>query len=525
MNKRFIYYPIIGALLVIGGMYVGIKLGTNLTLNKAKSYFSSKAMSGNKLNNVINYIQSEYVDTVNADELSNKAINSLLAELDPHSVYIPAEEFEHTNEQLEGGFDGIGVEFNIFNDTLIVISPLSGGPSATAGVMPGDKIINVNGKCIAGNGLKSDDVFKYLKGKKGTLVKLDVLRMGFKKLLPFNIIRDKIPMKSVDISYMIQPTVGFIKISKFSSTTHDEFTKGFTVLKAQGLKSLILDLRGNPGGFLNEAVDLCDDFLDDKKLIVYTQGNARPKQEYYATTKGVFEKGKLVVLIDEGSASAAEIVAGAIQDNDRGTVIGRRSFGKGLVQEQSQLNDGSAIRLTIARYYTPSGRCIQKPYIKGKHEDYYEEEINRYKSGELLNKDSIKFNKQETFKTLKGKTVYGGGGIMPDVFIGIDTSMAQRELIEILVKTEANKYCLAYANKHRAELTNFKQSNTLLLAPAFLQQNKINTKFKETLLLLDNYLLATSLRYAGNNIQFYNLYFNKDKTLISALNTALTNKN
>ncbi|MBC7411699.1 MAG: S41 family peptidase [Bacteroidia bacterium] len=519
MNKRYVFYPVIGALLVVGGMYVGIRLGTNRTINQAQSFFSSRAAAGNKLNNVINYIQAEYVDTVNADQLSNQAINNLLAELDPHSVYIPAEEFEHTNEQLDGGFDGIGVEFNILNDTLMVVSPLNGGPSATAGVMPGDKIINVNGKCIAGIGIKSDDVFKYLKGKKGTLVKLDIQRASFRKLLPFNITRDKIPLKSVDVSFIISPTVGFIKISKFSATTHTEFTKAFIALKAQGLQSLILDLRGNPGGFLNEAVDLCDDFLEDKKLIVYTQGKARPKQQYFATNKGVFEKGKLVVLIDEGSASAAEIVAGAIQDNDRGSVIGRRSFGKGLVQEQNQLADGSGIRLTIARYYTPSGRCIQKPYTKGKLKDYYEEEVNRYKNGELLNKDSVKFNTKETFKTLKGRTVYGGGGVMPDEFVGIDTSTIQKEMVEILIKTEPNKYCLTYANAHRKQLTALKQEPTLNLAAEFLQQNNVNVKHNQVTQLINDYLLATTLRYSGNEILFYKLFYKKDKIAKTGINT------
>ncbi len=523
MNTRYIYYPIAGAVLIIVGMYIGIKLGSNYTINKAQHFFNTKMASSNKLNNVINYIQEEYVDTVNADQITDKAINNLLAELDPHSVYIPATELEHTNEQLEGGFDGIGVEFNILNDTLIVISPLSGGPSATAGILPGDKIINVNGKNIAGVKLKSEDVFKYLKGKKGTLVKLDIKRSGFKKLLPFNIIRDKIPLRSVDVSYIVAPTVGFIKISKFSATTHDEFIKAFNELKPQGMQSLILDLRGNPGGFLEQAVELCDDFLSDKKLIVFTEGKAKPKQEYYATTKGVFETGKLSILIDEGSASAAEIVAGAIQDNDRGTIVGRRSFGKGLVQEQSQMNDGSALRLTIARYYTPSGRCIQKPYTKGKLQDYYEEEMNRYNSGELLNKDSVKFNTKLNYKTLKGRTVFGGGGIMPDNFVAIDTSAAQKELIEILIKNEPNKYCLSYANSHQAELKIAAINTNLNLANSFILTNKIKIKHIATQQLLNDYLTETTIRYSGNNKLFYELLYKKDKSIKTVINTVIKN--
>lgn len=452
-KKNNVFLPIILSFVLVLGIWLGYVLSnrTNRGANVNQNYHAS---TNDKINSLLDYIEYQYVDTINKKELVEKTVTSMLQSLDPHSSYIAASEFETVNEPLEGNFDGIGVEFNIIKDTIRVINPIEGGPSEKIGIRAGDKIVKVEGKNVAGVKITNKEVFDKLRGKSGTVVKVSILRSGIVKPLEFNITRDAIPLYSLDASYMVKSDVGYIKISKFAATTYDEYLKAFNELSKQGMKKLILDLRGNPGGYLNAAVDISDEFLTNGLQIVYTQGKANPKKTYKATTRGSFENNPLVVLIDEGSASASEIVAGAVQDNDRGTIIGRRSFGKGLVQDQLQLPDGSAIRLTIARYYTPTGRCIQKPYSDDK-DQYYNEEYDRYTNGELLNKDSIKLDKTKTYNTPEGKTVYGGGGIMPDVFVPIDTAKTNSFLNKVFYAGAINTFAFEYADKYRAKLKEF----------------------------------------------------------------------
>ncbi|MEI8114004.1 MAG: S41 family peptidase [Bacteroidia bacterium] len=376
-----------------------------------------------KFGRLLRLIDSYYVDTTNVNALTEKAIVEVLRSLDPHSVYISKEEVEKMNEPLQGNFEGVGISFNVYRDTLMVVTTIPGGPSEKVGIRAGDRIVSVDLKNIAGVGLKNPQVYDYLRGKKGTKVELKIRRKGEANLLDFTVIRDKIPINSLDASYMLNDNTGYIKLNKFSATTTAEFTDAIKTLKASSkINNLVLDLRGNGGGYLNAAIELADQFLTAFKLVVYTQGTHAEKKEYTSTALGELEQGKLVVLIDEGSASASEIVSGAIQDWDRGVLIGRRSFGKGLVQQPFPLTDGSMIRLTTAHYYTPSGRCIQKPYTEG-IDEYQKDYYNRIKKGELFSKDSVVQNKTEKFLTkVSSRVVYGGGGIMPDVFIPLDTS-------------------------------------------------------------------------------------------------------
>lgn len=416
-NKLSTYLPIIIAFALVAGILIGI------AINQRSQVMGNLMLypKNDKIQNILRYIQEEYVDTVSSKNLSEKAIVSVLKELDPHSAYIPAEEFNSVTEPLEGNFSGIGVHFNMQNDTVVVINTIPNGPSALVGVMAGDRIVKVNDTVVAGVKWESDAIVKRLKGPRGTKVLVHVVRPGVKRLLSFEITRNTIPLNSVDVSYMLDESTGYIKISQFARTTPAEFVAAVTKLRSMGMKKVILDLRGNGGGYLDAATALSDHFLTDGKLIVYTQGRARKRENFFATSSGICHTTPVAVIIDEFSASASEILAGAIQDNDRGIIIGRRSFGKGLVQEQVPLNDGSALRLTVARYYTPTGRSIQKPYTNGS-EDYYKDIANRYLHGEFENKDSIRFNDSLKFKTPGGKTVYAGGGIMPDIFVPVDTS-------------------------------------------------------------------------------------------------------
>ncbi|MCC6252553.1 MAG: S41 family peptidase [Bacteroidia bacterium] len=487
-NKHNPFYPLYFALVLVVGVLIGITINRNSQQSRLLQIFSNKNFSANKVDEVMNYVLKEYVDSINKDSLTDKTIEALLSNLDPHSVYIPAEILQATVEPLNGNFEGIGIEFNILRDTIYVANAIPGGPSEKAGIKSGDKIIFVDGKKVAGIGITNEMVFKTLKGKGGTEVNIGILPLGTSKIEYFKIIRGKIPIHSIDASYMIDSITGYINIIRFGSTTYNEFDEALLKLEQKGMKQLVLDLRGNPGGYLDAAIHICDEFLPEGKTIVYTEGKSRPRKTSVATKKGRFEKQKLVILIDESSASASEIVAGAIQDNDRGLIIGRRSFGKGLVQEQSEFRDGSAIRLTIARYYTPSGRSIQKPYVNGKSAEYYHKEAELLDSGELINKDSVKLNLKLKYTTANGRTVYGGGGIMPDIFVPLDTTKVNRNITRLIYSKVVNDFAMEYVNKNRAKLSyqdveSFNKSfviNTALLDELRIYANKYDVKFQVT---------------------------------------------
>lgn len=405
-----------------------------------------------KFGRLLRLVDGYYVDSTNIDKLTERAIVNLLSELDPHSTYISKDEVDKMNEPLKGNFEGIGISFNIFKDTLLVTTTISGGPSEKVGLRAGDRIIEVNDTSIAGTGLKNSDVFRLLRGKKGTRVDLTVLRKPKNELLDFTIIRDKIPIFSLDASYMIDESTGYIKLNKFAATSTQEFLTAMKELKKENIENLILDLRGNTGGYLKTAIEISDQFLNNRDLVVFTEGMNEPKREYKASSGGSFKTGNLVVLIDENSASASEIVSGAIQDWDRGVIIGRRSFGKGLVQKPFFLTDGSMVRLTTAHYYTPSGRCIQKPYENGVKE-YRKDYVNRMTSGEMFSADSIHFDESQKYKTLvNGRDVFGGGGIMPDIFIPMDTSVHYKYINRLRRKTIIYNFVLDYVDKNRDDI-------------------------------------------------------------------------
>ena len=406
-----------------------------------------------KLNIAEISISNLYVDDVDEQKLVEDAIRGMLSKLDPHSSYMTPKEVKDANEPLSGNFEGIGVQFNMIEDTLLVIQPVVNGPSEKVGIIAGDRIVSVNDSAIAGVKMSKEEIMKRLRGPKGTKVKLGVIRQGIKDRLTFTVVRDKIPVKSVDAVYMIRPQIGYIRIGNFGATTHQEFMEGLKTLRDQGMQHLILDLQENGGGYLKAAVDIANEFLQRGDLIVYTEGRKVPRTEYKADGGGVMRDGKVVVLVDSYTASAAEIVTGAIQDQDRGIVVGRRTFGKGLVQRPLDMPDGSMIRLTIAHYYTPSGRCIQKPYKKGENRDYAMDVINRLKSGELTNADSIHFADSLKYETLRQhRTVYGGGGIMPDEYIPLDTTLYTNYHRELSAKSIVLQQNLRYVDSHRKKL-------------------------------------------------------------------------
>ena len=447
MRKSYNFiYPLFFAVVVAFGMVVGVKMSGSDTFASSNA---NQSNANNKFQQVLNYVEASYVDSVNSEKLTRNAVQSMLKELDPHSVYIPAKRRKRMSSELEGNFEGIGIEFNIFEDTIMVVSPIAGGPSEQLGIQTGDKIIKVEGESVAGIGISNQKVIDLLRGEKGTKVDVTIKRPGVQKPLHFTITRDKIPIHSVRASYMVNDKTGYIKVNRFSANTTQEFQEAMQTLGDQGMKNLVLDLRGNPGGYLRAAIRMADGFLESGKNILYTNGRAKPKQTYDATSRGGFHNGRLAILIDEGSASASEIVAGAVQDHDRGLIVGRRSFGKGLVQEPREFSDGSALRLTVARYYTPTGRSIQKPYEEG-NEEYRKDIMERYQEGEFIHKDSIDFADSLQYETPKGRTVYGGGGIMPDIFIPLDTMITSSEYLAKLRQNGIiNRFALKFVDKYR----------------------------------------------------------------------------
>ncbi|MDY5352628.1 MAG: S41 family peptidase [Bacteroides pyogenes] len=452
------FTPVIIAVSVV----IGILIGTFYAKHFAGNRLGIINASSNKLNALLRIIDDQYVDTVNMGELVEKAMPQILAELDPHSTYIPAKNLEEINSELEGSFSGIGIQFTIQNDTIHVNAVIQGGPSEKVGLMAGDRIISVNDSAFVGKKINNELAMRTLKGPKGSQVKIGVKRSGEKQPLSFTITRGDIPQNTVDAAYMLTNETGYIKVSKFGRTSHMELLKALAELNQKKCKGLIIDLRGNTGGYMEAAIRMVNEFLPEGKLIVYTQGRKYPRSEEFANGTGSCQKIPLIVLVDEGSASASEIFTGAIQDNDRGTIVGRRSFGKGLVQQPIDFSDGSAIRLTIARYYTPSGRCIQRPYESGNDRNYEMDLYKRYEHGEFFSRDSIKQNEDERYYTNIGRVVYGGGGIMPDVFVPQDTTGISSYLSTVLNRGLTLQFTFQYTDKHRQSLNQFDNEESLL---------------------------------------------------------------
>ncbi len=449
-NKKLqVWLPLIFSLVMICGMFFGFKL--HQQTGSTKGFFKTDKRSS--LQEALDLIKTRYVDSLGMDSLQDDAMQGLMNHLDPHSVFIPASDLNEANEDIVGNFEGIGVEFNIFKDTVHVLHVIANGPSDKAGLQIGDKLLKVDNSSIVSKTLPSTTIKRMIRGEGGSKVSLTVMRGNHIRI--FEVIRGTIPIPSLDAYYMFDSSKGYIKLNKFSETTHKEFIRAIEDLQKKGMKSLVLDLRGNGGGLVSQAVALADDFLDGNKLIVYTQGTNTPRREYKAGLEGIFEKGKLVVLIDELSASATEILAGALQDWDRATIIGRRSFGKGLVQEQYGLNDGSAIRLSVARYFTPSGRSIQRPYDKGK-KIYMDELLERYNNGQMLYADSFHANTTQSFKTNGGRKVFGGGGIMPDIFVAVDSGLYTRSITELYLEGRFNNFVYTYYINHLPEFQSYK---------------------------------------------------------------------
>ncbi len=491
-----------------------------------------------KIVTLLQYIRYFYVEDVDDEKLVEDAIVELLEELDPHSRYISKDELQDATEPLEGNFDGIGIQFNILKDTIIVISPIPGGPSDKLGIQSGDKIVEIDGENATGDKIDNNYVRDHLRGERGTKVEVSIYRKNTKGLLDFTIIRDKIPLNSINVSYMVDEQIGYIKLDRFAKTSINEFHEALDKLKKEGMKSLILDLSGNSGGYLNIAIDLADEFLDEDQLIVYTEGEHSPKQKAISTDNGAFKTGKMIIMIDEGSASASEIVSGAVQDWDRGLIVGRRSFGKGLVQRPFTLPDESVVRLTTAKYYTPTGRSIQKPYDDGV-EEYYADIYERYKHGEFLHKDSIHFPDSLKYYTPNGRVVYGGGGIMPDVFIAMDTTSIDKDYSSLIRKGLPNSFAIEYVNNNRKVLMKKYPAFESYVANftftdeiendfyQYLENNKINVdslNINKSFELMENHIKALIARNLWSYNEFFRIINQKDHTFLKAVAILKDNK-
>lgn len=451
-DRSKVWTPLLFSLVLICGMALGFNLRDTL---RNKRDISTVIQRNDRLEEIIDLINDKYVDTINSNFLYKDAVTGILKSLDPHTVYIPADELQSVNDNLEGSFSGIGVEFSIVRDTIEITAVTENGPASKSGVATGDQLIKVGDSVVAGNGITSARITHLLKGKQKSEVTVTVKRLADGDLKQFSIVRDVIPLYSIDAGIMLDAVTGFIKINRFSATTYTEFKTALGRLKTQGASQLIIDLRDNPGGYLDAATSIADDLLDESKLIVYTKGIHTPKTEYRSVDKGLFEKGRVVILVDEGSASASEILAGAIQDWDRGVIIGRRSYGKGLVQEQYDMPDGAAVRLTVAKYYTPSGRCIQRSFAQGK-EDYMDDYERRFESGELTGNDSVAPSDTMRFYTSRHRVVYGGGGIKPDIYVPYDTGKYSKEFFEMVLSDDLKTSIWDYFVQNRLKL-NYKK--------------------------------------------------------------------
>lgn len=523
-NTRFI--PFLLAICLIAGIAIGTFYANHFSGNKLGIINTSS----NKLNALLRIIDDQYVDTVNMGELVEEAMPQILSELDPHSSYIPAKDLEAVNADLKGSFSGIGIQFTIQNDTIHVNSVIQGGPSEKVGLMAGDRIVEVDDSAFVGKIVTNSEAMKRLKGEKGSKVKLSVYRPGEKDLLHFTVIRGNIPVKSIDAAYMINEKVGYIKVNKFGETTYPELLIALAKLNQKNCEGLIVDLRGNTGGYMAAAIQMVNEFLPNNRLIVYTQGRKSPREDYNSNGTGSNQKMPLVVLVDEGSASASEIFAGAIQDNDRGTIVGRRSFGKGLVQQPIEFSDGSAIRLTIARYYTPSGRCIQKPYEKGKESEYELDLLTRYEHGEFFSADSIKQDETEVYHTRLGRPVYGGGGIMPDIFVPQDTTGMTSYFRMAANRGLIIRYTFDYTDQNRSTLQKYDTPEKM---EAYLKGQNLLNKFaawaekkglkrRNNLMMKSRRLFEMSLYgniiYNMLGMEAYVEYLNEsDKTVLKAV--------
>ena len=471
-NKKTRYIPIIIAVSIVAGIFIGTFYANRFSeQNRGIGIISS---TSNKLTGLLRIIDDQYVDTVNMSELIEDAMPQILGELDPHSSYIPAKDLQAVNDDLRGSFSGIGVQFTIQQDTIHISNVIPGGPSEKVGIMAGDRIVEIDDSAFVGKIVTNDESMKRLKGPKGSEVKLGVFRQGEKELLHFTIVRGDIPVKSIDAAYMINKKFGYIKINKFGETTYPEMLIALAQLHQQECEGMIIDLRGNTGGYMGAAIQMVNEFLPKGRLIVYTEGRKAPRENYPSNGTGSSQQLPVIVLLDEGSASASEIFAGAIQDNDRGTIIGRRSFGKGLVQQPIEFNDGSAIRLTVARYYTPSGRCIQKPYKKGHDEQYELDILTRYEHGEFFSQDSIKQDESHIYYTSLGRPVYGGGGIMPDIFVPQDTTGVSSYFNAAMNRGLTIQFSFQYTDKNRQTLQQYETWDELL---KHLKKQNILEKF------------------------------------------------
>jgi carboxyl-terminal processing protease len=508
------YLPILFfAVLAIGILLVGMLSFPN------QNYFFVKNQSKNKLNKLLDFIDNEYVDNINSDSIINLTIDNVLGQLDPHSVYIPPSEQNEIAESMRGDFVGIGVNFYMYKDSVAIIKTVENGPSEKAGINAGDRILYADKTKLFGRKLPNDSLFSKLKGKEGSEIVVTVYRKSENKKITIKIKRGVIPIKSVDAALFLNPTMGYIKINRFAETTYDEFKTGLDKLKREGAKSLVIDLRDNGGGYMDPAIAIADELLKDQQLIVFTKDKNGTTDKTFATKKGSFENGRLFILIDENSASASEILAGSIQDNDRGTVVGRRSFGKGLVQREMDFDDGSAVRLTVARYYTPTGRSIQKPYTKGT-EDYLKESESRFDSGELYYKDSIKTPKTPKFKTPKGKIVYGGGGIVPDVFVPLEIEKGKGHTVYLLQSGILGQFVFEQLDQNRntfkgLTFENFKVKieETDLYFNEFqkyLSKNGMEMKLDTNKSLVKRYLAAEFARQLYSENKFYEILLKED---------------